>query len=189
MRAKGTNGVRRLGSPDRELWRRSQEAEATPDEAERFLDLAAFADHRLDDDNTARLAALIARDADVTEDVEAARGLARAVPTAVDERVIARAAALVGESPPGAVEPEALVSSALVIAFPPRSPAARPWHGAATWSGLAAAIAIASWLGFDLGSVLSTFPAGSRPSDEASASEFFDPAPLLLRDFTENSQI
>ena len=49
MRAQETSGV----PSDREVWRRSQELEATPDEAGDLLDLAAFADSRLDDDETA----------------------------------------------------------------------------------------------------------------------------------------
>ena len=50
MRAQGTSGA----PSDREVWRRSQDAEATPDETSYLLDLAAFADNRLDDDETAR---------------------------------------------------------------------------------------------------------------------------------------
>jgi anti-sigma factor RsiW len=154
--------------------------EATPDEAERFLDLAAFADGRLDDDDTARIAALIARDADAAGDVAVARALAGVATTSADERVFARAAALIGE--PGA--------SAMVIAFPPqRQDIRRPWYSAATWSGLAAAIVCAGWLGFDLGSGLSSDPPFGHPADELSASELLESAPLLPRDFTENSQI
>ena len=175
MRAKGSNGA----GPDRELWSRSQGMEATPDEAERFLDLAAFADGRLDDDDTARIAALIARDADAAGDVAVARALAGVATTSADERVFARAAALIGE--PGA--------SAMVIAFPPRQDIRRPWYSAATWSGLAAAIVCAGWLGFDLGSGLSSAPPFGHSADEVSASEVLESAPLLPRDFTENSQI
>ncbi len=66
----------------------------------------------------------------------------------------------------------------------------RPWYSAATWSGLAAAIVLAGWLGFDLGSGISNSPPFGRSGDDVSAtSELFDAAPLLLRDFTENSQI
>lgn len=175
MRAQGTSGAPRR---DQELWRRSQDIEASLDETENFLDLAAFAENRLDDDDTARIAALIARDAAMAEDVAAARA-----PTAVEmvaaEDVIARAAGLVAGGR----------SEAMLIAFPAPWPARKPWYGAATWSGLAAAIAFAGWLGFDLGSGLSNTPLLSRGGDEPSASELLDPAPLMLRDFTENSQI
>ena len=36
------------GSPDPTLWRRGRDAEIAPEEAERFLDLAGFAEGRLD---------------------------------------------------------------------------------------------------------------------------------------------
>jgi anti-sigma factor RsiW len=174
MRAQGTSGA----PPDREVWRRSQEMEATPDEASYLLDLAAFADNRLDDDETAWVAALIERNADAAEDIAAARMLVGATMLAADVSIMARAEALVG-----AARPEAEL-----IAFPVRPPVVRPWYSAATWSGLAAAIVLAGWLGFDLGSGISTSPVFSRSADDASASELLDPSPLL-RDFTENSQI
>jgi anti-sigma factor RsiW len=175
MRAQGTSGA----SPDREVWRRSQEMEVTPDEASDLLDLAAFADNRLDDDETARILALIERHADAAQDVAAARALAGATMLAADADIVARAEALVGG--------DALVEAQL-IAFPARTPVVRPWYSAATWSGLAAAIVLAGWLGFDLGSGISASPVFSRSADDASASELLDPSPLL-RDFTENSQI
>jgi anti-sigma factor RsiW len=179
MRAQGTSGPRPPELSDRELWRRSQESEAPLDETEWLLDLAAFAEHRLDDDDTARVAALIARDADAAGDVAAARALAGSAMAAADEQTALRAAVLVGEDRP----------EAQLIAFPMRRPMTRPWYSAATWSSLAAAIALAGWLGFDLGNGLSgTLPTG-RSADEMSASELIDPAPLLLRDFTDSSQI
>ena len=176
MRARETSGTR---PADRELWRRSQETDAAPDEAEQLLDLAAFADNRLDDDDeTARIAELVARDGDAAADVAAAQVLA-GVTAAADEGVVSRAVALVGEDR----------SEALLIAFPARRSIVKPWYGAATWSGLAAAIAIAGWLGFDLGSGLSGGPLLGHSPDDVSAGELLDPAPLMLRDFTENSQI
>jgi anti-sigma factor RsiW len=152
--------------------------EATPDEASELLDLAAFADNRLDDDETARIAVLIARYAELADDIAAARTLAGATMLAADAGIVARAEALVGN-----VQPEAEL-----IAFPTRPPVVRPWYSAATWSGLAAAIVLAGWLGFDLGSGMSTSPVFSRSADDASASELLDPSPLM-RDFTDNSQI
>jgi hypothetical protein len=179
MRAQETNGA----PPDREVWRRSQEMEATPDETSDLLELAAFADNRLDDDDTARIAALIERYADLAEDIAVARMPAGATMLAADPGIIARAEALVGEGRPADALPEAEL-----IAFPARPPVVRPWYSAATWSGLAAAIVFAGWLGFDLGSGISASPVFSRTADDASASELLDPSPLL-RDFTENSQI
>jgi anti-sigma factor RsiW len=179
MRAQGTSGTRPPEPPDQELWRRSQEIDATPDEAEFLLDLAAFADNRLDDDDTARVAMLLALDAGAAADVAAARALAGVAMIAADESVIARAEALIGEGRPEAV----------LIAFPARGKSVRSWYGTASWSGLAAAIVLAGWLGFDLGSGLSGPPPLSHLTDETSASELLDPGPQLLRDFTENSQI
>lgn len=180
MRAQGTSGAHPPGPPDRELWRRSQETAAEPDEAACLMDLAAFADNRLDDDDTARVAALIAGDLDAAADIAAARTLGTAVTAPADEHIVLRAAALVA----GSERPEARV-----IAFPNRRSTVRPWYSAATWSGLAAAIVLAGWLGFDLGSGLSNAPPFGVATDEALASDLFDPAPLLLRDFTESSQI
>ena len=178
MRARGSNGAAPPGIPDREVWRRSQQVDAPPDEAEYLLDLAAYAENRLDDDDEARLVALIARDPDAAADVAAARALAGVAPIASTPDVVARAAALVDVRRP----------EGQLIAFPGR-PVARPWYSAATWSGLAAAIVMAGWLGFDLGNGLSNAPPFGRAPDEASTSELLDPAPLLLRDFTESSQI
>jgi len=172
MRARKTSGA---NPQERALWRRSRETDAPFDEAEYLLDLAAFADNRLDDDDTARMAALVARDVTASEDVAAARALT-AAEMAADERIVARAAALVDHTRP----------EALVLSFTPRPAIARPWYGAATWSGLAAAIVFAGWLGFDLGSGLSNPSSVARSGDDLSASEMLDPAPLM---FTENSQI
>jgi anti-sigma factor RsiW len=175
MRARGTSGA---NPPERELWRRSQGIEAPFDEAEYLSDLAAFADNRLDDDDTARIAALIARDPTAAEDVAAARALA-AVEMAADERVVTRATALIDGARP----------EALVLAFAPPPPVARrPLYSAATWSSLAAAIAFAGWLGFNLGDGLSSTSPVARSGADLSTSEALDP-PLLLRDFTENTQI
>jgi anti-sigma factor RsiW len=181
MRAQGTNGA----SPeDRAIWRRSQEIEAPADEAEHLLDLAALADNRLDEDDAARVSALIARDAGLTDDIATARVLADATMLPANEEIVARAVALVEGS-----RPEVELPEAELIAFPVRPPVVRPWHSAATWSGLAAAVVIAGWLGFDLGSGLSSISPFGLTSGNTSASELLDPGPVLLRDFTENSQI
>jgi hypothetical protein len=180
MRAQGTSGERPPELPDREVWRRGQKIEVPLDANEYLLELAAFADNRLDEDETARVAALIARDAAVSDDVAAARSLADATMTTVDEQIVARASLLVGGAR----------ADATVIAFPARQPVVRPWYSAATWSGLAAAIAFASWLGFDLGSGLSSAPPFGHPTEDVSVNELLDATPPLLpRDFTENSQI
>jgi len=172
MRAQGTSSARPPGSADRTLWQRCQEVEASPDESGRFLDLAGFADHRLDHDDSERVAALLASDPAAAEDVAAARSLAGATLPEVDERVIARAAAL-------ADEPGDIVA---VIAFPP--PRRQRWRGAANWSSLAAGIAFACWIGFDLGSGVPSALLGHSGGD-SSLSEFLDPSPPPFRDFGE----
>jgi hypothetical protein len=176
MRARGTSGARPPGSADRTLWQRCQEVEASPDESGRFLDLAGFADHRLDDDDNERVAALLAGDFDAAEDVAAARSLAGTMLPDVDERMIARATALADE--PGDV--------ALIIAFPPPRHQ-RGWRGAANWSSLAAAIAFACWFGFDLGAGLPSALLGHSGGDP-SLSEFLDPSPPPFRDFGEGGR-
>jgi anti-sigma factor RsiW len=176
MRAEGSNGKRRPDPRDRDLWQRSQVSEATQDEAERLMDLAAYVDNRLDEEEAARVGALIARDPAAASDVAVARALAEAVPI-VAESVVSRAAALVADASP----------LALVVAFPARpQPAPRLWHGAVGWSGLAAAVVLAGWLGFDLGSGLDQVSLGR--ADGASASEFLDSTPPLVRDFIEGWQ-
>ena len=173
MPAKGSSGRRRPDPQDRDLWRRSQASDAPQNETERFLDLAAFADNRLDEEETARIAELVARDPGAASDVAVARALAKAVPI-VDENVVSRAAALVAEKN----------SVALVVTFPVRPQAiSRPWYSAVGWSGLAAAIVLAGWLGFDLGSGVDR----ALPLSP-SASEIPDSALPLVRDFTEGWQ-
>src|ERR1700739_4822807 len=62
-------------SSDRALWRRSCLTEATEDEFSRFLDLAAFADGLLEPDESDRIAARLATDPALRDDVAAARGV------------------------------------------------------------------------------------------------------------------
>lgn len=165
------------------LWQRSRSTEATADEAARFLDLAAFADGRLDPDDRERVAEWLAADPDTAADVAAAGALSdRPEPAAViSEASIARARALVepGQSAP-----------ARVIPFGPRQ--RRRVAGAqvlARWGSLAAAVAIASWLGFMMGADASGWfaPAG-HAGDDSVFNELFDPSTSLIRDLTEGSQ-
>src|SRR5580704_12302736 len=179
MRARGTRGPLPPGTTDRALWERSQNTEAPSEETERFLDLAGFVDRCLDEDDRERVAALIARDPDAAADAAAASALTAAVMPAVSEAMIARAAALL--DPP--------TTHGEVVSFPIPQIRRQAWRGPATWSSLAAAVVLAGWLGFDLGSDLPGITSTVRSYDEASASELLDPAPLLLRDLTEGSQI
>jgi hypothetical protein len=185
-------------------WRRDHQSEmssSTADlgEVERLLDLAGFADRRLDEAAYKRIAALVARDPAAATDVAAARALGSVSAPPADRRVIARAAALIVE--PGLVDNLAPIDDTglaggpggygQVIVFPRPQPSSRHPHGAAAWrwSSLAAAIAVASWLGFDLGSGMPPLePQLGHTIEDAATGSLFDPAPPLLRDFTEGWQ-
>jgi anti-sigma factor RsiW len=169
------------GAPDRSLWRRSQEIAASQAETERLLDLAGFVDGRLDDDERQRVAALLAGDPMAAADVAAARVLFGATLPAANDATVARATALV----------DPVETRGEILPFPQRQALPRPraWPAAARWSGLAAAIAVACWLGFNLGSGLPGIGSVARPSDELGASELIDPAPLALRDVSEGPSI
>ena len=80
---------------DRRLWQGCRDADAPEDEPARFLDLAAFADGRLVDEERDRVAALLATDSDAAADVRAAQALRSGAPLPGGlERIIARAAAV-----------------------------------------------------------------------------------------------
>jgi anti-sigma factor RsiW len=160
--------------PDRTLWQRCRMADAPEDEAARFLDLAAFAEGRLETDERDRVAALLALDPAVAADVAAARALAGGVDETSGglDLVIARACAILPDKPgvPGRVVP-----------FRPREHR-HILHGLTQWGSLAAAIAIASWLGFAMGSGASLALSQTGPSIDA---ELLDPGTGFLRDLGE----
>jgi anti-sigma factor RsiW len=163
------------------VWERSRKITTSTEEteAERFLDLAGYVDRWLDDDDRERVAALVARDPAAASDVATARALRALAMPSVSDTVISRAIALVA--------PEA--AGGEIVPFPAPRPEPRAWLAAA-WSSLAAAVVIVGWVGFDLGSNLPGVSTASvRPYDDLSASELLDPAPLMMRDFTEGSQI
>ena len=167
---------------DRALWQRCRMTDAPEDEAARLLDLAAFADGRLDTDEEDRVAALVAADPAARDDVAAARALAGGVaePLAALERIVDRARAMVPDLPtaPGRVVP---------FAPPPRRH--RILHGVGQWGSLAAAIAVASWLGFAMGSDASLMLSQSPQSSDVSVlPELLDPGTGFLRDFGESPQ-
>jgi anti-sigma factor RsiW len=167
-------------SSDRALWRRSRIIDAPADEAARFLDLAGFADELLDTDERDRVAALLSADPLTAADVAAAQALANAshgIPAGI-ERIVARANAILSDPHP---------ASASIIAFAPGARHRRVLQGLAQWGSLAAAILVASWLGFSMGS--DTSLALSQPglsSDTSLVPELFDPGTGFLRDFGEN---
>jgi hypothetical protein len=167
-------------SSDRALWQRSRVTDAPADEAARFLDLAGFADRLLDTDECDRVAAFLVAEPAAAADVVAAQALAGGVDArpAGFEQIVARACALV---------PDPHLAGARVIAFAPRPQHRRVLHGLAQWGSLAAAILVASWLGFSMGS--DTSFALSQPglsNDSSVMPELFDPGTGFLRDFGEN---
>jgi anti-sigma factor RsiW len=151
--------------------------DAVEDEAARFLDLAAYADGLLDIEERERVAALLAADPEAAADVRAA---ARAIVAAERvsaglERIIARASAisLAADSVRGTVVP-----------FGPRP--GRLLQTLAQWGSLAAAIALAGWLGFAMGSDTSLALSNHRqPNDTGLLPELFGPGTGLLRDLGE----
>jgi anti-sigma factor RsiW len=166
---------------DRRLWQGCRDADAPEDEPARFLDLAAFADGLLVDEDRDRVAALLETDSDAAADVRAAQALRDGAPLPGGlERIIARAAA--------AIPLDGSAASGQVVAFPPRR--RRRMYDFAQWGSVAAALALASWLGFSLGTDASQSLAERRqPSDTGFFfPELFDPAPGLLRDLGEGSR-
>ena len=165
--------------PENALWRKSRLIEVAADESERFLDLAGFADGRLDPDEEDRVADWLERDALAQGDVAAARELAAGsgrldAPLAI----IARAALLVGG---GAGQP------GNVIAFPPRPRYAPGLRDLARWSSLAAAMVIAGWLGFALGTDTSRSVAQiGQNGDDGFLQDFLDPSIGFMRDLNES---
>jgi anti-sigma factor RsiW len=164
-------------SSDRALWRRSCLTDATEDEVSRFLDLAAFADGLLEPDESDRIAALLAADPVARDDVAAARGVGVGPDTLPGtlERIVARAGAILPSEP-----------ASRVVAFTPLPWRRRILHGAAQWGSLAAAMVLASWLGFAMGSDTSRALSAPVTSNEASfLPELFDPGSGFVHDLGE----
>ena len=161
---------------DRRLWQRCGTMDAKEDEAARFLDLAAYADGLLDIEERERIAALLAADPEAAADVRAARGLAAAERTSAGfERIVARASTISRDT--GSV-------GGKVVPLAPRQ--GRLFQSLAQWGSLAAAIALAGWLGFAMGSDTSLALTDHRqPSDTGLLPELFDPGTGLLRDLGE----
>jgi anti-sigma factor RsiW len=179
MRGDGLNREPPIGASDAALWRRTCAIDAVEDEAESLLDLAGFADEQLDPDEQERVAACLQRDPDAAADVAAARQLATLSEPfeIVPEAVIARAARL--------LEPEL----GAVIPFPSRDRTRFGLDGMARWGSLAAAVAVASWLGFTLGMDTSRSLAPlSSTVGERSLQDMLDPSGSLMADLTESTQ-
>jgi hypothetical protein len=171
----------------RRLWQRCQSLDASPDQTEHLLDLAGFADDLIgDEDERARVRALVAADPVARSDIAAARALSSGgiAMTGGIERIVERALALVVD---------ARTADPVVVAMPPPG-GTRLLQGAARWTGLAAAIAATGWLGFAMGSdaslSLATVPPAQpqRVSEESFLPELLDPSTGFLRDFGEGQQ-
>ena len=174
------NGARQEPQPlpDRQLWQRSRTVDMVEDEAERFLDLAGFADGRLDPDERDRVAEWLDADLVAAADVAAAAALAAAAepPPAAPPAIIARASALVGSGQMG---------SGNVIPLRRSAPTLRDL---AHWGGLAAAMVLAGWLGFNLGMDTSrTVVQIGQPGTDGLLQELLDPSTALMRDFNDGA--
>lgn len=180
-----TSGESLPNSSDKAFWQYCQSTDIEPDEAERLLDLAGFVDARLDTDEHDRVAALLIADIDAAGDIAAARALAAVPPPYADEAVIARAMALM---------PAPAEMYGELIQFR-RLP--RPAHSifmVARWGSLAAAVVMACWLGFALGSDASVALAQiqinktgdtTQSNDENFIGDLVDPSGGVLRSISD----
>jgi len=168
--------------PDNALWQKSRLLDIPEDESERFLDLAGFADAQLDPDDRERVAEWLAGDPIAAGDVAAARALAAAAEQveAAPQSIVARASSLVGAGIP---QPDQ------IIPFAPRRRYEPGLRDMASWGSLAAAMALAAWLGFTLGVDTSRSVAQiGRAGEDGFLQELLDPSVGLLRDLTEGTQ-
>jgi hypothetical protein len=163
---------------DRLLWQRSCVTDAVEDDYDRFLDMAAFADGRLDSDERERIAEWLHSHKEAAGDIVAARALANAgTYQTLSKTGLARASALVGDT--------SLSPRGTVLAFPV-GPGRRSGLAAiAQWGGLAAAMVVAGWLGFTLGVDASGMLARNGPGpDDGVVQELFGSSPAFFRDMT-----
>jgi hypothetical protein len=155
----------------RALWRRSLLADAPEDEAGHLLDLAAFAEDRLDPDERERVAALLT--AETASDVEAAR---RPAAVLAPRPVLHRALRLY---PP---------EGGNVVRLAPRS-VLRPFREMAQWGSLAAGIAVAGWLGFAMGSdAWINLSQSAEPSEPGFLTDVLEPSSGFLHQLGEDVQ-
>jgi hypothetical protein len=181
MQGDDTRRARAAPLSDRTLWQRSRATDAADDDAERILDLAGFADGALDPDDQERVADWLQRDPLVAGDIVAARALGaqaeRLEPA--PEPVVARACALVKNMAPRAT----------VVPFPAVRDARPMLRRMASWGSLAAAMAVASWLGFTLGMDTSlSVTRGGQTGEDGFLSEMLDPSTGFIRDLTEGNR-
>jgi len=183
MRGDEIKKIAPSGLTDPALWRASCSTDIAEDEAERYLDLAGYADGSLDPDDRERVAEWLAADPVAAGDIAAARRLAASAAglEPIAGRAIARACALVdGGAAPGGI----------VVPFAPRYRSRPTLHRMAGWGSLVAAMAVASWLGFTLGVDTSrSFVQIQQAGDNGGfLQELLDPATDPARDVTEDAQ-
>lgn len=174
------NETRAEQSRDRELWRRSRMAEGRHDESELFLDLAGFVEGRLDADDNERIVALLHADPTTAGDVAAARDLRHHEHGVASDAIIARGCAVVASAAP---------QTATIIGFPRWRRAIPTLPPLAQWASLAAAVVVASWLGFAMGSNTSAvLGEAAQAGDDGFLHEFLDPSIGFMRDLTEGTR-
>ncbi|HEX3881439.1 MAG TPA: hypothetical protein VHW66_02160 [Stellaceae bacterium] len=172
-----TSSSRPADSSDEAFWQYCRVTDAEFDEAEQLLDLAGFADSRLDPDEHDRVAALLMTDIDTAGDVAAARSLAARSHPEADEAVIARASALLAEP---AQQRGRVIPFRRFVRPPPSV------FAIAQWGGLAAAIVMASWIGFALGSDASVgLSQINQSGDESFIGDLVDPSGGVLRSISD----
>lgn len=173
----------------RSLWQRCRTIDAPDDEAGRFLDLAAFADGTLTDDEYDRVAALVADDPIARADVAAARALSAGgipLPGGI-QHIIKRAIGLAAD-----MSERRHAAAASSTNAGPHFAGRQILQAVAQWGSLAAAIAFTGWLGFAMGSGASlTLIQPNQPtqiSDDNPLPELLDPPTGFLRDLGAGQQ-
>jgi anti-sigma factor RsiW len=156
---------------DAALWRRWRASGLQPGEPD-ALTLAAYAEGRLPSEEAEAVEDWLAAQAQLAEDVLAARRVRDAALPEASDAVLARAMALAGDG-------------AVVLAF--RRPAARPhrWRSAAGWSAIAASLLVASLAGFAMGH--DTYLTLAGGGSAALSQELIDPPIGLFNGLDEDS--
>jgi hypothetical protein len=186
MPADGENG--------RALWRRSRSQEMPADDPALLLDLAAFAEGGLDPEEAACLSALVDEMPEIATDIAVARSLAgtEGERNLLVDRVIARAASLEPGAGDDAGSPGNVVEFRRPLILKPmgRGGPGRSGHRElqrfAQWGSVAAAVVLASWLGFAMGrDASSAITQFEQPSEDGLLREVFDPSTGFMRDLAD----
>jgi len=160
---------------DAALWQRwrLQAHSAAGDAA--ALDLAAYAESRLDEAQAEPVEAWLFANPEALAELSAVRAAAVEPLPQAPEAMIARAAALVAPA------------AATVVPFRPRHAAPRPsWRMAIAWSGMAASLMATSLVGFTIGNnAYLTFVGTDQPVAESTLHELLDPPSAIFGDDEE----